>query len=376
MNDEVQNVSPAVSNRPAGGPDRPRDNDKLAGIQAARGVAALLVVVYHSTRALSLPQYLGYIALGNAFGFGHAGVDFFFVLSGFIITFVHHGDLGRPDRLPRYIWRRITRIYPIFWVVTAIVCMVVLFSPERATRLAPWHLVQSLLLIPEHMDPAVAVAWTLQHEMLFYTAFALAILNRRVGKALVLACVIMVCIGIIAPSDNMWLQFFESPFHLQFLMGIAAARLLARRDLPAPVPLAMAGAAIFLGFGIMENYGLFAPYGFISKLLYGSASVLVLLGIVSAERQRLIHVGSLGLLFGGASYSLYLSHQLVAGLTGRALATVGVLAWLPTVLSVLIMVTAAVVTAVLLYSFVEVPIMTAIRNASRARQAVPVSLIP
>jgi exopolysaccharide production protein ExoZ len=64
----------------------------------ARGVAALMVVFYHTTRSLSLPQYLGYIPLNNVFGFGHAGVDFFFVLSGFIITRTHTVDIGRPHR--------------------------------------------------------------------------------------------------------------------------------------------------------------------------------------------------------------------------------------------------------------------------------------
>jgi len=65
----------------------------------ARGVAALTVVLYHATRGLSLPQYLGYIPFGNSLGFGHAGVDFFFVLSGFIIMHAHTADIGRPERL-------------------------------------------------------------------------------------------------------------------------------------------------------------------------------------------------------------------------------------------------------------------------------------
>ena len=66
--------------------------DRLVGIQAARGAAALLVVFYHAGRMLSLDQYVGNDPLRGLFRFGHAGVDFFFVLSGFIIYFVHHKD--------------------------------------------------------------------------------------------------------------------------------------------------------------------------------------------------------------------------------------------------------------------------------------------
>ncbi len=51
------------------------------------------------------------------FAFGHAGVDFFFVLSGFIILHVHAGDIGRPVRLGHYLQRRFTRVYPFYWVV-------------------------------------------------------------------------------------------------------------------------------------------------------------------------------------------------------------------------------------------------------------------
>ena len=96
---------------------------KLLGIQAARGIAALLVVAYHAERALSLPQYVGRMPLDGITGFGHAGVDFFFVLSGFIILTVHGVDLGQPGRFRRYAARRVCRIYPPYWIVTALVLM-------------------------------------------------------------------------------------------------------------------------------------------------------------------------------------------------------------------------------------------------------------
>ncbi len=50
---------------------------QLLGIQAARGIAALLVVLSHCEHMLALPQYVGHFPLGGMFRFGHAGVDFF-----------------------------------------------------------------------------------------------------------------------------------------------------------------------------------------------------------------------------------------------------------------------------------------------------------
>ncbi len=69
---------------------------KLQSIEAARGIAALLVVEFHGERALALPQYVGHMPLGGVTGFMHTGVDFFFVLSGYIIFAVHRADIGRP----------------------------------------------------------------------------------------------------------------------------------------------------------------------------------------------------------------------------------------------------------------------------------------
>ena len=147
----------------------------------------MLVVFYHAGRLISLPQYYDYIPLGNVFGFGHAGVDFFFVLSGFIITHVHRRDLGRPAALGRFCARRFVRIYPLYWVVSAIVIGLALFSPDWATRLQPSYIIASLLLLPHGQDPLLGVGWTLEHEMLFYLAFAAAIASRRLGFVLMAA---------------------------------------------------------------------------------------------------------------------------------------------------------------------------------------------
>ncbi|MFL5251667.1 MAG: acyltransferase family protein [Rhodopila sp.] len=148
---------------------------------------------------MSLPQYLGHIPFGNAFGFGHAGVDFFFVLSGFIISYAHAADIGRPERSGRYAWRRITRIYPLYWVVTAIEVMSP--APDAAARLAPGHVPRSLLL-PETGSPIVGVVWTLWSEMLFYLVFTLPVLNRRFGVPLAAATLLLVSTGTLVPPHD------------------------------------------------------------------------------------------------------------------------------------------------------------------------------
>ena len=101
-----------------------QDNGKMRSIEAARALAAFAVVLLHAANLMRVEHFSGHIGLGGIFDFGYVGVDFFFVLSGFIITYVHFTDIGRIERLPRYLWRRFSRIYPIFWAILLLVVTV------------------------------------------------------------------------------------------------------------------------------------------------------------------------------------------------------------------------------------------------------------
>src|SRR5438132_858935 len=70
---------------------------RLRSLDAIRGLAAVLVVLYHA-RFICL-QTFRYDVLHGAMALGYASVDVFFVLSGFVIFLLHSRDLGRPDRL-------------------------------------------------------------------------------------------------------------------------------------------------------------------------------------------------------------------------------------------------------------------------------------
>src|SRR5579872_2146684 len=107
---------------------------RLTSIEAGRGIAASLVVLYHAARHID--ENYGLPWLRALFQFGHAGVDFFFVISGFIILFVHYDDLGQPGRLGRYVERRFTRLMPTYWVALALTLAMVLAGTHAAPSLA------------------------------------------------------------------------------------------------------------------------------------------------------------------------------------------------------------------------------------------------
>ena len=95
----------------------PNEKTKMVSLEAARALAAIVVVLLHAANLMNVPHFSGKVGMDGIFDFGYVGVDFFFVLSGFIITYVHFGDIGKPLTIARYLWRRFSRIYPIYWFV-------------------------------------------------------------------------------------------------------------------------------------------------------------------------------------------------------------------------------------------------------------------
>jgi exopolysaccharide production protein ExoZ len=337
-----------------------RKGQKLLGIQTARGVAALLVVLYHACRMIALPQYAGHLGLHGALEFGHAGVDFFFVLSGFIIYYVHHVDFDRPRNLARYAWRRVTRIYPSYWLVTAFV--VVLLALKHDPALTITHLLKSFLLFPDTQDPFLSVAWTLIHEMLFYGIFAIAIINSRIGLLIALAITVFI-IAFGEEFRDPVLKLIGAPRNLQFGIGIAAAYATLGLKIRNPLLLMGAGIVAFFGVGVAENAGFIGWDSTQSSMLFAAASGVIIAALAAAELEGLLRVGKLGEFFGGSSYLLYLVHTIVVGLTFHFLSASGLFKHgLPDWISILLATIASICVAALLYRGFERPLLSALHR--------------
>lgn len=119
------------------------------------------------------------------FLWGRWGVCFFFVLSGFIIAHVHWRDIGAPSQTPNFLWRRFIRIFPTYWLALCVFIAVRngLGNPDYRLVFTPIELAGNVALWPGFPDLLVPMAWTLRHELLFYTLFALAIVDKRLGLA-------------------------------------------------------------------------------------------------------------------------------------------------------------------------------------------------
>lgn len=287
---------------------------RLDGVEAARGVAALLVVFYHG--ALHVEGDVGGSILWHLPHFGHAGVDFFFVLSGFIITFVHRKDIGAPGRLGHYLQRRFTRVLPFYWIVLAYyLADIWLFHPARVPGV--WELFSNLLLLPQHADQIVGGAWTLVFELMFYTLFAFMIASRRLGSALLVLWIGLIGAGFFVHPLHHSVALIataSSPYCFEFLLGMGAAQLLAHHRVPRTGLVLILGVVGFVLAGVCEVRGLLYGYGLLARILYGGCSALTIMALVERERSSFLRVPKPLAVLGRASYSVYLVHLVAIGI--------------------------------------------------------------
>ncbi|HZY79374.1 MAG TPA: acyltransferase [Cyclobacteriaceae bacterium] len=176
----------------------------LTTLTPLRGIAALIVVIFHSNLMLMsfLPPFEPHFITGA----GGLWVDFFFVLSGFIISYVY-GDSFRDTFTTagyiKYVKARFARVYPLHFVtmIWCLACSLILihyssgFHPFFYEIVNPWSAVTSTLLIHSlgihGMTPLNTPSWSLSTEwwmyMLFPFIFPLFSRSRVVGKIVILA---------------------------------------------------------------------------------------------------------------------------------------------------------------------------------------------
>lgn len=287
---------------------------RLNGVEAGRGVAALLVVFYHT--ALHVEGNVGGSLLWRLPHFGHAGVDFFFVLSGFIITFVHHRDIGHPGRLGHYIQRRFTRVLPFYWIVLAYyLADAWLFHPAAAPR--GWALVANILLLPQGTNEIVGGAWTLVFELLFYAIFAAMIVSRKAGIVILALWALLIAATFVEHPffvTSVSRFFISFPYCYEFFIGMGAAYLLLRQRVPATGTLLLIGTAAFFAAGVAEARGMLDGFGLLARVVYGLSAALVIVALVERERSGRLIVPRPFAVLGRASYAVYLVHLVAIGI--------------------------------------------------------------
>jgi exopolysaccharide production protein ExoZ len=274
-------------------------------IQTLRGIAALMVVLFH--------------LLPGRYGVGAAGVDVFFVISGFIM-----GTVGVDEAPGEFLRKRFARIAPLYWLLTLAMCFggwagLFLNFPFDARRI-----LLSLLFIP-YVDadgniwPLLVPGWTLNYEMFFYLIFTVGLAWRLAVPFTLIGLLIAVGAGLVFAPQSAVGATWTSPLLLEFLVGL----MLAQSNLRWPGG-SLAGSLLMTA--AIAAFALSAPMhqllgGEYWVITWGVPAMAIVAGAIMVEQSGrwpsalLMPIERLG----DTSYSLYLTHGMVLAVGHRLL---------------------------------------------------------
>jgi len=330
------------------------------------GFAAYGVVLFHTSRFLRGNQATVDVP---DIVVGAAGVDLFFVISGFVMVYV-----AKPHDTPgQFMLRRFIRIAPLYWLATLAVIATVWIIPWffQDADLSWPSVLKSLAFIPAYnsvgfVEPVLFLGWTLNFEMVFYAIFACSLL-LPVSYRL---------IGIIAGITALWAsatligtgaaaEFFSNAIIFEFVFGCLIATVVVndavRNYLSRPLgaALAMTGVAGFVLIPIAPDFIQEAHRLF----KYGVPAALIVSGLVIIEMTSKEPLSLPLQSLGNSSYSAYLLHAFIVPIFGNICFRLFPASWASVALVVIGVFALTMIAATISYRLIELRLSKALRAA-------------
>ena len=226
--------------------------DSLSHIQGLKLFAAIAVLLYHfSLQYTHINGTLDHPLFVLFYWLGYAGVDFFFVISGYIMWITTRGT-DHPKPVRNFLFKRATRIYFGYWPYFALAMLIVTVFPgllnSQVNLWGSWWLTE-----PETPKLLIQVAWTLQFELYFYLLFSLLmLLAPRQQLQAVLGMMLIITLfqgwtylqGTSLDPHSLW-QFLLSPYCLEFFAGCLLGHFFSQRRSTILIP--VVGKSGFIG---------------------------------------------------------------------------------------------------------------------------------
>jgi exopolysaccharide production protein ExoZ len=291
----------------------------LNSLQLLRALAAYSVVLYHASEATRFATKLPIPNLECL----SAGVDLFFVISGFVMVYT-----TGPETTPRqFFGRRIARIVPLYWTTTALACLGALIVPYAfsSTNLSLPSILSSFAFLPYpnaegRLFPVHGVGWTLNYEMLFYVLFALSLLlpaRLRFAGVLLLLTTVWALSNIV--GAGVYARFYGEPIIFEFAVGCLLAKILFLEPVARFIrrtPMWPFAVMALIAFVAINSW---APMTVTSLFRFGAPAALLAFAGLGHDLYRSEVHESVATQLGDASYSAYLLHTLILTALGLVL---------------------------------------------------------
>lgn len=332
--------------------------NRLKELDAFRGLAILLVVLFHYTYTFDVSRALGYITFPLPVWFGHLGVNLFFIISGFVI----YMTLRKLNSVKAFAISRFSRLYPPYWVSVLLNLALFALVPSHYVGFSPLDWVLNLTMVQELIGSKNIdwVYWTLTTELIFYVTMALVLGFRKldkieyIGAAILLFRVLLTLFQ--APFRGELGQYLGLTYFHLFFAGIIFYRMKYEGVRPwLHYPLLACCFILELAMNYKEAASGIAclqlPMQLAAALLFANTTLFFGLFLRFVHRRQDLARETLLSRLGVISYSLYLVHNNLGSALLFFLLRLGI----PPILNVFLTMGLTLTLAAAFYRYVETP---------------------
>jgi peptidoglycan/LPS O-acetylase OafA/YrhL len=317
--------------------------ERLSGLDALRGAAALLVLIFHYEALLTFIPPKGWPRADHLWSqYGLMGVELFFVISGFVILMT----LESSRSVMQFAINRVARLYPAYWLSVFVCAAYFLYMKETSLELAAANLTMLQAFYTPHN--LIEPYWSLAYELWFYaimaTIFALGLLHRIdvIAFAWVLLAVGLRTFGV-HPQNLVFEVLSFLQFGHLFIAGMMIYKFATNRG----SLLSAINLLICLAYSLFGRH----DWSSIPYCGYFFANAIFVSMVYLAATNRLPKPPSFLESIGAQSYSLYLLHLPTGMMLARGAANLGLSPWIAVAAAVPLSLSAAWASR----RFVEIP---------------------
>lgn len=289
---------------------------KLELIQASRAIVPLLVVLVHVVGLMRENYNYNFLFLEKLSKSG--GVDYFFILTGFMMVYVYQKHFGNKDFYKEFLYNRLTRLYPFYWLIALPLIPVFLLIPSlgNGNEQNIGYLIKSLLLIPQEQGPYIYVAWSLSFNVAFYLIFSFFIgFSKDVFVVFLISWGVLIFLLSFTGIEHTPKAFLINTNFLNFIIGTGIALVVNKVRFKAVYPVSLAlGVVVF-------------ALAWIDVILFGNkidtnftyliAGALLIYGIAGIDLNYKVTLPKWVNFLGDASFSIFLTHALTLSLVSK-----------------------------------------------------------
>ncbi len=338
---------------------------KLESIQIVRGIAVIAVVFFHCqqfsvdlAQALSLRAPILWV-YSKQEAIGSFGVDIFFVISGFVMSYITYKNHNK-----NYFWtfikKRFIRVAPLYWLFTLIMILLLITFPNNYySKVDLKSIVYSFLFIPFiptnfQSSPILPVGWTLNYEIFFYIIVAFGLFLKR--RLFIISCglsfIILISVPLLMRPTSTALIFLTNYFIIEFYIGFIICDFFMKYKLNKNVVTILSIFTFILVILVCKNTSTSNI-----KFVYCVMSALLVICFSFYEKLHDIHNLNALKFIGDCSYSIYLSHYILIPILGSAIKNINISQYISIDMFLLYTWTVTIAAGCFIYLYVENPII-------------------